>query len=187
MVLVVGEGLHHLVALLQRDTMRQANVFNAQVCLDVTQMRVASHTCIATQVEVLHDIDYFEFSSRLGDLQRRQGDGSRRQVDSCLQKTCFFRKEKLPAEKMSDDDTISVSEFLEAELYHEMAQHLECDMNGLRKLKHDQPETVKRAAHYVLNHVVTPECRMFVLEKRKRLKLEHERGSHTAATESSVV
>ncbi len=78
----------------------------------------------------------------------------------------FWHTEKKEKTKMND---ISVGQFLEFELYFEMAQHLKCDMDTLHKMKHYDPATYKKAAQHVLP-VVSEECRMHILQKALKVK-----------------
>lgn len=48
--------------------MRQAHVFNRQGGVDVAEVRVASHTCVATQIEILYNVNHLAVASRLSDL-----------------------------------------------------------------------------------------------------------------------
>tara|TARA_B100001059_G_C17271978_1_gene304024 strand:- start:125 stop:415 length:291 start_codon:yes stop_codon:yes gene_type:complete len=66
------------------------------------------------------------------------------------------------------DDHISVANFLETELYFEMAEYLRVRVSQLRAVKDAHPEAFKDATCYVLEHVVTPECRSYILDKVER-------------------
>ena len=52
-------------------------------------------------------------------------------------------------------DDISLKEMLEFELYFEMAQYLKCGLDGLDRVKAEDPGKYKSVAKYVLEHVVT--------------------------------
>jgi hypothetical protein len=66
------------------------------------------------------------------------------------------------------DDHISVADFLETELYFEMAGYLGVRVSQLRAVKAVYPQNFKDATCYVLKHVVTPECRAYILDKVER-------------------
>ncbi len=64
-----------------------------------------------------------------------------------------------------DDDSISVAEFLETELYYEVAQHVGVRVRQLKYFKLWYPEAFREAVCYVLKHVVTQQCRTHILDR----------------------
>lgn len=69
------------------------------------------------------------------------------------------------------DDLITVAEFLEAELYSELAEHLGVRVSQLKYYKVWYPQDFREAACYVLKHVVTNECRLHIVERLERAAL----------------
>jgi hypothetical protein len=64
----------------------------------------------------------------------------------------------------SDDDSITVAEFLEFELFFELAVHLDIDMTQLAEYRHARELHFRHVLRHVLLHVVTRQCRRHVIE-----------------------
>ena len=67
-----------------------------------------------------------------------------------------------------DDQRITVAEFLETELYFEVARRLGIRVSQLKFCKSVYPEAFAAAVRHALGHEVSPECRVHVLDRLKR-------------------
>lgn len=73
-------------------------------------------------------------------------------------------------------ENISVAEFLEFEFYFELAQHLKCNVNDLKKIKSHYPKEFTRASNYVLATVVTSQCKLHI--KNTLHVLQHQTATY---------
>lgn len=67
-----------------------------------------------------------------------------------------------------EDQRITVAEFLETELYFEVARRLGIGVSQLKFCKTVYPKAFAAAVGHALGHEVSPECRVHVLDKVKR-------------------
>ena len=81
---------------------------------------------------------------------------------------------------------LTVFEFLDFELYFEIAQYMKCDISDLNQIKDNDPDKFKRAASHVLRNVVTQACADYVIEKgtQKRKDRDAEAKSSMQASPS---
>ena len=69
-----------------------------------------------------------------------------------------------------------MAEFLEFELYFELALYLQVEMHELSTHKRRFPEQFTTALMHVLDNIVTPMCRCHIKTKLSRHKEERQRG-----------
>ena len=62
------------------------------------------------------------------------------------------------------DDSITVSDFLVIEFYHELSTFLNVHPTKLAQYKHTHPARTIKAAHYVLEHICTIQCRRHIYD-----------------------
>ena len=68
------------------------------------------------------------------------------------------------------EDRITVAEFLEFELYYELALFLQIELKCISSYKQQHPELFASAVVHVLKHNVSPQCRLHIKDKQSRRK-----------------
>eukprot|EP00966_Prymnesium_polylepis_P211529 4898308-Prymnesium_polylepis.1 len=62
------------------------------------------------------------------------------------------------------DDNITVSDFLVIEFYYELSMFLNVHPTKLAQYKHKYPDRTMQAAHYVLEHKCSIQCKRHIYD-----------------------
>ena len=71
----------------------------------------------------------------------------------------------------TDDECISVAEFLEFEFFYELSLHLETHISNLKEFYRCHPLQFELGVRHVLANVVTEPCRRHLQDKRDKTQV----------------